>query len=675
MSLIIELLSRGRRENRRRRSRETRDFRAESLETRELLSTVVGEYIVYKLAGGDIYRISAQPNAQPEDLSVELNALSTGTEDANVNISANGQWLAINTDRFGIAAGNSGPGLAVVSADLKQGAAVVSGGQFVYPEGITAIASSGNLLVYSVGGGPHVRDLWEITRASTSSPWSVPVLLTANSPYQFNIEPALSADGTEVLFDGGQQPDKTGSEAICEEKTDGTGFHTVVTKADSPSSTNFNGRICTPSFAADGAVLFEAGSSDSHDGIWELPIGATTAVPVSGADDEVAPIGLPDGRTVSLWLGRAGNTAGAHELTLRDVSGNYLFTLQPNVDIADIGYGAGGTGTTNQVSTTTTLTATANPTLYGQARTFTATVSVVSPGTGTPTGRVTFLNGTASLGTGTLSTTNGVTTATLTSTALAVGTHSITASYSGDPNDAGSSSAALSATVTKASTKTALTASPGAPVVGQGLTFTAVVSPVSPGGGKPAKTVTFKDGATILGTVPLSVVNGVDRATFTTSALKVGTHSITAVYSGGPNYLGNTSSPLRLTVGKDNTTTKIKASANPAAVHQAVTLTATLVRYHTGRRPAHGPGDVQGGHQDARYRKGDHLEGNHDRHVHHVVARHRQASDHGLLRRRCERQGKQFRYADSDRAQVRRTPSVVGPSTVLVLHLARTLVS
>ena len=60
-------------------------------------------------------------------------------------------------------------------------------------------------------------------------------------------------------------------------------------------------------------------------------------------------------------------------------------------------------------------------TVYGQSVTFTATVTISRPGAGTPTGQVTFKDGTTSLGTGTLSTKNGVTTATFSTTKLARG--------------------------------------------------------------------------------------------------------------------------------------------------------------------------------------------------------------------------------------------------------------
>src|SRR5439155_4368745 len=55
------------------------------------------------------------------------------------------------------------------------------------------------------------------------------------------------------------------------------------------------------------------------------------------------------------------------------------------------------TQTVNAASTSTALSSSANPSVYGQAVTFTATVSATSPGTGTPTGTVTFKDGSTTL--------------------------------------------------------------------------------------------------------------------------------------------------------------------------------------------------------------------------------------------------------------------------------------
>ncbi len=82
-------------------------------------------------------------------------------------------------------------------------------------------------------------------------------------------------------------------------------------------------------------------------------------------------------------------------------------------------------------ATTTGVTPSASSVVVGHAVTFTATVKASAPGSGTPTGTVTFKDITTVLGTGTL---NSAGQATFSSTVLAVGTHAITASYAGDTN-------------------------------------------------------------------------------------------------------------------------------------------------------------------------------------------------------------------------------------------------
>ena len=222
----------------------------------------------------------------------------------------------------------------------------------------------------------------------------------------------------------------------------------------------------------------------------------------------------------------------------------------------------------NRAGTTTALTSSANPSVYGQAVTFTATVAAVSPGGGTPTGTVTFKDGATILGTGTLDAGGR---ATFTTSSLAVGRHSITAVYGGDTNFSVSTSTVLTQTVNRESTATGLTSSANPSVYGRRVTFTATVAGVSPGGGTPTGTVTFKDGATILGRRTLDAGG---RATFTTSSLRVGRRPITVVYKGSTNYRASTSAKL---------TQRVRRSRSPAT-----RLSAREHRSQRGEPPALG---------------------------------------------------------------------------------------
>ncbi len=102
-----------------------------------------------------------------------------------------------------------------------------------------------------------------------------------------------------------------------------------------------------------------------------------------------------------------------------------------------------GTLTVTPAATTAAVSSSLNPSTVGQSVTFTATVTAVAPGAGTPTGTVTFMDGTTSLGSATLS--GG--TAMLATTTLGAGTHTITVVYAGDGNFTGSTSPALSQAV------------------------------------------------------------------------------------------------------------------------------------------------------------------------------------------------------------------------------------
>ena len=291
-------------------------------------------FITFRLPDGHIYRIRPEAGARPIDLTLALNQLSQGTEDESVSTSPDGSWLAVVTDRFGI--GGGWPGLAVVAADLSSGEAVRVNGEVIHPEGAVAIASGGNLVVYSVGEGPHTRDLWAARRSNGI--WTAR-LLTTNAPYAFNSQPAISADGTRVLFNGGNQPYNTGSEAICEVGVDGTGFRRAVTNAQRPSGTS-SGALHHADYFSDGSIVFEA--DWSGDQIWRLPPGSNQPVRVSSATNENSPCVLADGRIVSLWLNRPGNTLGVHELTIRSATGTLLAVLLPDVDILDIGISCAG---------------------------------------------------------------------------------------------------------------------------------------------------------------------------------------------------------------------------------------------------------------------------------------------------------------------------------------------
>lgn len=100
--------------------------------------------------------------------------------------------------------------------------------------------------------------------------------------------------------------------------------------------------------------------------------------------------------------------------------------------------------TVDKAATTTSLVSSVNPSAPGQSVTFTATPSVTSPGSGSPSGTVTFKDGSSDL-CASVALTSG--SATCTTSALTSGTHAITAVYSGESRFHGSTSPEVSQVV------------------------------------------------------------------------------------------------------------------------------------------------------------------------------------------------------------------------------------
>jgi trimeric autotransporter adhesin len=260
-------------------------------------------------------------------------------------------------------------------------------------------------------------------------------------------------------------------------------------------------------------------------------------------------------------LATGGNSITAHY----SGDSNFTSSISPAVTVT-----VADTATT---TTTVTFSPTTPAPVAGQSVALTATVAPV--GTGSPTGTVEFFNGTTLLGTQTL--TGGV--ATLNTTTLPVAANSITAVYSGDSSFTSSVSPLVTVTVAQASSTTAVTSSPPTPLLGQVVTLTATVAPVSPGAGTPTGTVQFFSGTTPLGSGTLSA--GV--ATIETSSLLAGANSITASYAGDTNFSSSTSPAVTVNVAATaNSTTTVTFSPSAPVFGATVTLTATVAPVGSG---------------------------------------------------------------------------------------------
>ena len=297
-------------------------------------------------------------------------------------------------------------------------------------------------------------------------------------------------------------------------------------------------------------------------GIGGHPVGVVSPTSVPFGDQSEGTISGP--QKISL------SNTGDYQMTVASVTASANFTVQTNQCTAPVAPGAhcdvyvvlspaqlgalSGTLTftdsaanspqtaqltgIGQSPTTTSLTATPNPAALGQPVTITALV--IPAYSGTPTGTVTFYDGTAALTTVPLN----LGTAQLILPTLTGGPHSLTASYSGDAVFLTSVSPAVIRVVKQVTPTVTVGSNLNPSTVGQAVTLTATVGGIK--GIVPTGTVNFKQGATVIATVPL--VNG--QASFTTTFTKAGTASIIASYLGDQNYKALNSKALKQIVQK-----------------------------------------------------------------------------------------------------------------------------
>ncbi len=224
-------------------------------------------------------------------------------------------------------------------------------------------------------------------------------------------------------------------------------------------------------------------------------------------------------------------------------------TLYFNSEFSNEQDGLFGAITTGLVS----LTRVAAPDIPTDASaTITATVEAALDNPGTPTGTVTFLNDTNRLGTAPL--VNG--SAALDAVLSGVGSHRITALYSGDAVFLASSDN-IAVQVMALPTILNLVA-PANAVPGSAVTLTATINST---GGTPTGEIAFQEGNASLGSAPL---DGAGVAALRINTLAAGAHSLTASYSGDGKFGGSMSAAVTITIA--NADFSLSATPTSAAV-------------------------------------------------------------------------------------------------------------
>lgn len=256
------------------------------------------------------------------------------------------------------------------------------------------------------------------------------------------------------------------------------------------------------------------------------------------------------------------------------------------VYLGDVDNGAsfgGMTQVVNAITTVTTVSTAPNPSVYGQGVTLSAHVATSPANLRAISGTVQFkLDGT---NVDTALTVDGSGNASTSVSNLNVGGHTITADFvSSDGALLNSSGTAPTQQVNKADTATTVSGDPNPSVYGQSVTLTAEITTLAPGGGSPTGTVTFSEGATQLATAPVSS----GGASASMSNLSVGSHPITATYSGDGNLNGSFGTTSQV-VNQAASQSSVTSSINPSAFGQPVSFTVTVCAAPPSTAPPSNP--------------------------------------------------------------------------------------
>lgn len=360
------------------------------------------------------------------------------------------------------------------------------------------------------------------------------------------------------------------------------GAHTITADFTSGDTTVLSGGTTSLTYNVSPAAPTITVTSSNATSVFQQPVIFTAAI--NGVTGGVGPTGsvqfLSDGAAIGnpVPLASAGPGKSSASLQFKDLDGG-----AHNITAAYAGDGnytdkvsSPFTQTVQPAATATSLSSSANPSTFNQIVNFHAAVSSTTPGVPTPTGSISFLDGSATLAT--ISLANGQ--ADFPIQTLSPGTHTITALYNPSSGNFAVSSLPINQVVQPAASNVSATVTPNPSVFGQPVTFTATV--VSNGGVAATGTISFAFNGAVFGTATLGASGRDDQnrltstATFSTSVLPAGADQVVVTYSGDAANTGG-SMVLTQNVFKADSATEITSSANPSTFGQPVTFMASVV--------------------------------------------------------------------------------------------------
>jgi Bacterial Ig-like domain (group 3)/FG-GAP-like repeat len=555
------------------------------------------------------------PTSATVNGSVSFTATVTGTAGAgaptgSVTFSSNGTNLADCT-ALSVTPGTGATSTVTCTTQNLQagtdnllatysGDTIYSGGDSTAtPQSITVSPESTTTsLALTTGSNPSTVDDTLTFTATVSAAVTTPISLSGNVTFSDNGTPIASCGTAGVV------PITAESTAACTTSSLAGGNHAIT--ATYGNDTNFSassGFVTQTVNKAGGTMTLTSSSTNNTSTVNQAvtftvsitPSTGNTNVPLSGTVTLTDNGGAVAGCTVSFntSTGKATCTTSSLALGTHPIAAtysndpSYSFSPAPLSQIV------------NQAQSSVTVSSSANPSTVNAPVTFTATITPNPSGSVSLTGTVSFTDtpqgGSAAPITGctaaSLATSGGVTTAVCTTSALVLGSHTITATYSGDQNFATSSNT-YAQTVNAASSSITLTSSsPGnTSTVNQTVTFTANI-PVPSGSAKLTGQVSFTDNAAPIAGCTAASVTATSSTNYTAtcadSVLTAGSHAIAASYGGDPNFTvgGGT---LSQTVNRAGSSVAVSSSTNPSQLNQSVTFTAVITPNPAGNVPLTG---------------------------------------------------------------------------------------
>lgn len=412
--------------------------------------------------------------------------------------------------------------------------------------GASAAIASG----LAVGGTGRLWGPWGISAGSAGG-----VFIVDNGANRIRVLQATGSSTYPITIPAGASNTNTGINNYIETNIGTPGSTLVITANDVDSPFGFLSPVPTVHFA----------------GITECQTASATTLTVPSI---TAPVSLNAGESCN--IGVAANATSAGTFTATATTTDNSLNQGPTTHSMYL----------SVVESGVTITLASDPATPFVGGTTQLTATLKNGSTPVTSGTVTFsFTGGSTLGTATLDPVLG--TATITTSALTLGTNQITVSYPGatgvNPLFVPSTLSTTLTVQSKPAPTITIAATPASITAGSSATLTATVTAAS---GTPTGTVTI---TSKIGTATATTVCSTTALapsgiyTCNISTLGQGVNTINASYGGDSNFAAaTTTTPATVTVAALPTTTTVAALPATANQNQQVTLTATVSGYQTG---------------------------------------------------------------------------------------------